>query len=97
LYPVELDLLFVEPMIFEVLKKPNGSASGLVSYDVRRLFTHERLLDVFYGPKNYSPIFIVEVCHCRVFYLFFIFYFPCYIVYILYCYAFFSGQAMLLC
>lgn len=63
MYPTELDLLFAEPMIFEVLKKPNESSSGPVSYEVLRLFTHERLLDVFYGPKNYSPVFIVEVCH----------------------------------
>lgn len=83
-------------MIFEVLKKPNGSPSGPVSYDVLRLFTHDRLLDVFYGPKNYSPVFIIQVFHRPFHFLDYLCHFTCCVVYIFYSYDFYSVQAFLL-
>lgn len=61
LYPDEMDLLFADPMIFEVTKLSSDSSYGSGSYDVHRVFTHPHMFDVFLNPYFYSSPVIAEM------------------------------------
>lgn len=54
LYPSEMDLLFADPMIFEVVKFFSDSSVGAASYEVLDVFTHHSLFDVFLNPIPYN-------------------------------------------
>lgn len=67
-----MDLLFADPMIFEVVKFFSDSSGGAASYEVLDVFTHHSLFDVFLNPIPYNAGGELEV---RLGYLTFFFFF----------------------
>jgi hypothetical protein len=66
LYPIELDGLFGDPLLFKVNKRLKGHDPSFIEYDILGVFSDDSLLEIFLDPNHsaYGSLVRNELCCC---------------------------------